>query len=72
VFTLTDRPDEDGFELVTVDLADLGDGRTEMRLEQRGQMTPEGTSAPARGGAPSSSAWPRTWATAKNGFSVQR
>jgi uncharacterized protein YndB with AHSA1/START domain len=41
VFTLTDRPDEDGFELVTVDLADLGDGRTEMRLEQRGQMTPE-------------------------------
>jgi uncharacterized protein YndB with AHSA1/START domain len=36
VFTLTNRPGED--ELVIVDLHDLGDGRTEMRFEQRGQM----------------------------------
>ena len=41
VFTITDRPDEDARELVTVDLGDLGDGRTEMRFSQRGWMTPE-------------------------------
>jgi uncharacterized protein YndB with AHSA1/START domain len=41
VFTVTDRPDEDARELVTVDLDDLGDGRTEMRFSQRGRMTPE-------------------------------
>jgi uncharacterized protein YndB with AHSA1/START domain len=40
VFTICDR--EDGAaELVTVELADLGEGRTEMRVEQRGGMTPE-------------------------------
>jgi uncharacterized protein YndB with AHSA1/START domain len=40
VLTMCDR--EDGAsELVTVELADLGDGRTEMRMEQRGGMTPE-------------------------------
>ena len=36
VFTVTDRPDEDAYELVIVVLIDLGDGRTEMRFEQRG------------------------------------
>jgi uncharacterized protein YndB with AHSA1/START domain len=41
VFTISDRPDEDMYELVTVLLTDLGGGRTEMRLEQRGHMTPE-------------------------------
>ena len=41
VFTVTDRPEEDARELVTVVLTDLGDGRTEMLLEQRGHMTPE-------------------------------
>src|SRR4051794_40064890 len=41
VFTITDRPDDDTFELVTVELTDLGDGRTEMRFEQRGGMSPE-------------------------------
>jgi uncharacterized protein YndB with AHSA1/START domain len=41
VFTVTDRPDADARELVTVELLDLGDGRTEMRFEQRGGMTPE-------------------------------
>jgi uncharacterized protein YndB with AHSA1/START domain len=41
VFTISDRPGDDRHELVTVVLTDLGDGRTEMRFEQRGQMTPE-------------------------------
>ncbi len=41
VFTITDRPEMDRFELVTVELTDLGDGRTEMRFEQRGWMQPE-------------------------------
>jgi uncharacterized protein YndB with AHSA1/START domain len=36
VFTVSDKPDEDTFELVIVVLTDLGDGRTEMRFEQRG------------------------------------
>jgi uncharacterized protein YndB with AHSA1/START domain len=41
VFTISDQPGDDRHELVTVVLTDLGDGRTEMRFEQRGQMTPE-------------------------------
>ena len=42
VFTITDRPDGDEYELVTVELADLGDGRTRMKLEQTGgHLTPE-------------------------------
>jgi uncharacterized protein YndB with AHSA1/START domain len=36
VFTVTDRPDDDAREVVIVDLVDLGDGRTEMRFQQRG------------------------------------
>ena len=36
VFTITDQPEDDAYELVTVVLTDLGDGRTEMRFEQRG------------------------------------
>jgi uncharacterized protein YndB with AHSA1/START domain len=37
VFTITDRPEqEDPDEHVIVDLADLGDGRTEMHFQQRG------------------------------------
>ena len=39
VFTLSDQPGEDADELVTVVLTDLGDGRTEMRFEQRGRMS---------------------------------
>jgi uncharacterized protein YndB with AHSA1/START domain len=35
VFTLSDQPGDD-HEVVTVDLADLGDGRTEMRFRQDG------------------------------------
>ena len=39
VFTVTDRPGDDAYEVVTVILNDLGDGRTEMLFEQRGHMT---------------------------------
>jgi uncharacterized protein YndB with AHSA1/START domain len=41
VFTVSDQPEPDAYELVTVVLTDLGDGRTEMLVEQRGGMTPE-------------------------------
>jgi uncharacterized protein YndB with AHSA1/START domain len=41
VFEISDRPGDDRFELVIVELVDLGDGRTEMRMEQRGHMGPE-------------------------------
>jgi uncharacterized protein YndB with AHSA1/START domain len=41
VFTVSDRPGDDAYELVTVVLTDLGDGRTEMQFEQRGALPPE-------------------------------
>ena len=41
VFTVSDRPGEDAWELVTVVLTDLGDGRTEMHFQQRGQLSAE-------------------------------
>jgi uncharacterized protein YndB with AHSA1/START domain len=41
VFTISDQPDDDVYELVIVVLKDLGDGRTEMLLEQRGRMSAE-------------------------------
>jgi len=41
VFTISDQPGDEAYELVTVELVDLADGRTEMRLEQRGRMSPE-------------------------------
>jgi uncharacterized protein YndB with AHSA1/START domain len=41
VFTVSDRPDEEAYELVSVELTDLGDGRTELQLRQRGHMTAE-------------------------------
>jgi uncharacterized protein YndB with AHSA1/START domain len=41
VFTISDQPGDDRFELVTVVLTDVGDGRTEMHFEQRGGMRPE-------------------------------
>jgi uncharacterized protein YndB with AHSA1/START domain len=40
VLTISDQADE-VYELVTVMLADLGDGRTEMRFRQTGHMTAE-------------------------------
>jgi len=43
VFTVTDEPDGDRYDVVVVVLTDLGDGRTEMLFEQRGDhMPPEG------------------------------
>jgi uncharacterized protein YndB with AHSA1/START domain len=41
VFTVSDRPGEDAYELVIVVLTDLGDGRTEMLFQQHGLMSPE-------------------------------
>ena len=41
VFTVSDQPGDELYELVTVVLNDLGDGRTEMLFEQRGNLTPE-------------------------------
>ena len=41
VFTLSDQPGDDAYELVTVVLTDLGDGRTEMRFTPWSSMSPE-------------------------------
>jgi uncharacterized protein YndB with AHSA1/START domain len=41
VFTVSDQPGEDAYELVIVVLDDLGDGRTEMHFEQRGHLSAE-------------------------------
>jgi uncharacterized protein YndB with AHSA1/START domain len=38
VFAISDQPGDDRYELVIVVLVALGDGRTEMRFEQRGHM----------------------------------
>jgi uncharacterized protein YndB with AHSA1/START domain len=41
VFTLSDQPAPDaGHALVIVELGDVGEGRTEMRFEQRGSLSP--------------------------------
>jgi uncharacterized protein YndB with AHSA1/START domain len=49
VFGISDQPGDDRFELVTVVLTDLGDGRTEMYFEQRGHLEPEFYEATKRG-----------------------
>jgi uncharacterized protein YndB with AHSA1/START domain len=41
VFTISDQPGAEEFELCTVVLTDLGDGRTEMHFRQQGRMTQE-------------------------------
>ncbi|MGH2849757.1 MAG: SRPBCC family protein [Solirubrobacteraceae bacterium] len=41
VFTITDQPGSERYELVAVLLTDLGDGRTEMHFEQRGHQRPD-------------------------------
>lgn len=41
VLSITDEPEPSSYDLVTVVLRDLDDGRTEMTVEQRGGMTPE-------------------------------
>jgi uncharacterized protein YndB with AHSA1/START domain len=49
VFTVSDQPGEERYELVIVVLMDLGDGRTEMQFEQRGHMRPEEYDRAAQG-----------------------
>jgi uncharacterized protein YndB with AHSA1/START domain len=41
VFTVSDQPQDDLYELITVVLNDLGDGRTEMLFRQRGRLPAE-------------------------------
>ena len=41
VFTISDQPGDDAYELIIVVLTDLGDGRTEMLFQQRGRMSVE-------------------------------
>jgi uncharacterized protein YndB with AHSA1/START domain len=41
VLTFSDEQGSDRYELVTVELKALADGRTEMTFEQRGLMTPD-------------------------------
>ena len=41
MFTVWDQPGTEAYELVTVVLTDLGDGRTEMLFQQRGDMSAE-------------------------------
>jgi uncharacterized protein YndB with AHSA1/START domain len=41
VFTVSDQPGDDAYELCTVVLSDLGDGRTEMLFQQRGSLPAE-------------------------------
>jgi uncharacterized protein YndB with AHSA1/START domain len=49
-FTISDQPDGTWYDLVTVSLEDLGDGRTEMLMQQRGDhMPPEAYEAAKRG-----------------------
>jgi uncharacterized protein YndB with AHSA1/START domain len=49
VFTVSDQPGEDVYELITVVLTDLGDSRTEMFFEQRGTQPPAVYERAARG-----------------------
>ena len=41
VFTICDQPGQPAYELCTVVLTDLGEGRTEMVFQQEGRMSPE-------------------------------
>jgi uncharacterized protein YndB with AHSA1/START domain len=41
VLTITDEPGDGPRDVCTVELGDLGDGRTELRFSQRGGMTPQ-------------------------------
>jgi uncharacterized protein YndB with AHSA1/START domain len=49
VLTMSDKPVGDGYERVAVVLTDLGDGRTEMQFEQRGDMGPDQYDAAGKG-----------------------
>ena len=47
--TFSDQPGDEAYELVTVVLTDLGDGRTEMHFEQRGSLPPQVYEAAGKG-----------------------
>jgi uncharacterized protein YndB with AHSA1/START domain len=49
VLTFSDEPEDGPVALVTVVLAEVGDGRTEMRFEQRGPLPPEALEGAKRG-----------------------
>jgi uncharacterized protein YndB with AHSA1/START domain len=49
VFTVSDQPEQDAYELVIVVFTDLGDGRTEMYFQQRGRMSAEQYERAAQG-----------------------
>jgi uncharacterized protein YndB with AHSA1/START domain len=49
VVTMSDEPDGESYELIVVVLNDLGDGRTEMLFQQRGDMRPEQYDATGKG-----------------------
>jgi uncharacterized protein YndB with AHSA1/START domain len=50
VFTISDDPEEDApLDVVTVVLSDLGDGRTQMGVEQRGGRSPDAYERAGRG-----------------------
>ena len=80
-FTISDQPDDELADLVTVTLSDLGDGRTEMVMAQSGEhMTPEEYTRAGEGWAGSSTSWRSGWRVratfpgkrALNGFSEER
>jgi uncharacterized protein YndB with AHSA1/START domain len=49
VFTVSDQPVKDLYALCTVELTDLGDGRTDMQFTQTGPMPPEQIEPAKRG-----------------------
>jgi uncharacterized protein YndB with AHSA1/START domain len=49
VFTVSDQPGDERYELVIVVFTDLGDGRTEMHFEQRGHMAAKQYEAAGKG-----------------------
>jgi uncharacterized protein YndB with AHSA1/START domain len=49
VLTMSDEPDGGRYELIIVVLNDLGDGRTEMLFQQRGDQPPEQYDRAAKG-----------------------
>ena len=51
VLTICDQPGDDAYELLTVVLTDLGDGRTEMRFQQHGRLSAERYRAAEKGWA---------------------
>lgn len=49
VMTMTDTPGAPERAVITVDMVDIGDGRTELTMEQRGPLPPEQVEAASSG-----------------------